>query len=294
MLALAATVHEGFPGPHGDLPEVDGDAGVFQRFLNIVVITDGSAAGGDKDVGLRCFANGALSGLQIVRHDAKVHDRGAKVLGHGSQCMAVGRDDLVRTRFAAWQDQFIPSGDQGHDRAAAHGELGCIGGSGKTDVACAERETRRQECVALAEVETGKTDVLIGFYRLQDSDGLSVGFGVLLDDNGVGPLWYRRTREDTHAVATFQPALEAVTGCGQADQAERGGRVGDICCDDRITVHGGGVERRLVADGFERLCQDAAKRLFQRHPCGRQWLHIFQDASAGLFDRDQGHGVTPR
>ena len=75
---------------------------------------------------------------------------------------------------------------------------------------------------------------------------LPLGRGVFLNDNGVSSCRHRGTGKNTYGLARFQLALERMAGGRGADDCElRGGVFGT----HRVTIHGGGIERRLIAFG---------------------------------------------
>ncbi len=54
---------------------------------------------------------------------------------------------------------------------------------------------------ALGEIEAGGADVAAGGDRLADDDGIAVGLGILLDQDGVGAGRNRRAGEDADGLA---------------------------------------------------------------------------------------------
>ena len=101
-----------------------------------------------------------------------------------------------------------------------------------------------------------------------DHRAVVVGFGVLLDEDGVGTGRHRRAGEDAHGLARPDGAVVAVAGGGHADDLQGGRHVGGIGGAHGVAVHRGGIEGRLGAPRLERLGQRAAGGLGQRHILG--------------------------
>ena len=87
------------------------------------------------------------------------------------------------------------------------------------------------------------------------------GPDIFLNDHRIGTLGEGSACKDAHRLPTFHRALEAMPRRRNADQL----KLGAISRNHRVAIHGGALERRLVAAGFQRQSQHPADGLGKRH-----------------------------
>jgi hypothetical protein len=152
-----------------------------------------------------------------------------------------------------------------------------------------------QESVAAAEVEAGRADEAAGLRRLAHGHAAVRRLGILLDDDRVGAGRDRGAGEDPDRLAGADRAGKAVAGRARPDQPQDGGHCRDVLVADRVAVHRGGREGRLVAERREVLRERAAGAGGDRPALGCDGpLDAGEHPGERLVDRDQAHrGLIP-
>ena len=120
---------------------------------------------------------------------------------------------------------------------------------------------------------------------------IAVGFGVLLDDDGVSAARHRTAGKDANGLAGADGTRKGMASGRNADyfQSCRGGC--DIGGANRIAIHGAGGKRRLVARGFQIAREDAAKGAIEFDDFGGERFDAGKNAGLRLFDRQQAHDL---
>jgi hypothetical protein len=99
-----------------------------------IVIANRSAAERDNDVGLRIERLGDQAGdrLDIVPGDAEIEYSRASLGADCGYAIGIGRDNLIRPRCAAGQQQLVTGGDDRYDRLCDHRQGRVVGGGGQS------------------------------------------------------------------------------------------------------------------------------------------------------------------
>ena len=118
-------------------------------------------------------------------------------------------------------------------------------GGGEHEGGRVEAPAGGEQHLALGEVDAPAAHVRALLDAFADENRVAVALGVLLDDDGVGALRQRRTREDAHGLAAAEGAGEALPGRRLADHGETLRQARQIRRAERIAVHGRRGKRRL-------------------------------------------------
>jgi hypothetical protein len=165
-----------------------------------------------------------------------------------------------------------------------------IHGSGEREAARVEALPGLQERLSGAEIEAARANEAAPRRACENRDGLALDARVLLDDDRVGAARQRRAGEDAHRFSPPDAAREAAPGDARADDAQRRWRARHVLRAHRVSVHGGGGERRLRAQGGEIARQGALVTGVQRHGLGGDRLaHAGEHPAKRFLDGKQAH-----
>ena len=87
--------HQRLAGPHGDLPEIEGESFILERGADQVVLAHRGAAGGDQQVRAIRAGGKAREGVGVVAGDAEVDRLATAPLHHRPERVRVGTHDLI-------------------------------------------------------------------------------------------------------------------------------------------------------------------------------------------------------
>ena len=166
-------------------------------------------------------------------------------------------DDLRRAERPAGRDELVAGRQHGDPRPSADGQIDMIGRRRQRHVSRRQASPRRNEELALAEVQSRRTQVVARGHCCFEVDAVAFAPHVFLNYDRVRALRHRRAGENPRRLARPDDSAEGAPGGGFADHGQRRGKVGRVRRAQGIAVHRRIGEGRLGAQGDEIARQHA-------------------------------------
>ena len=291
--AVQRSERDGLAGPHGDAPQVQLGAQLFQRGAHEVQVAHRDARRRHEHVRVLDGPQPALDVVEIVGGDAEIDRLAADLDGLGHQRVGVGVRDLSRTGLLTEVGQLVPGREDGHPRPATHAHLRPAQGGQESHLGRTDHLARREHAVARTDVLAARPDERARLDRARDHDARGVGLDVLLGDDGIGAVRHGRPGED----ADRRPRSDGAVGHGTRGHATHHGEPHRaagwrVFGADSVAVHRGVRPRRDLARGHHRLGQHAIESRQKAHPLLGQHGHPSEDLLPSLLDRQHPCTVT--
>jgi len=160
------------------------------------------------------------------------------------------------------------------------------------NVARRQAPARPQERLVFCEVLCPGANVGPARNRLADRNRRACRDDVFLNDNGIAAFWHRGAREDARCLTFPELALKRPPGPRLADEFNRCRDRRDIVGADRIAVHCGSVERRVIETRRDRVRERPAKSVTEIDVFRCERRGILEDAPKRFGDGEQSHGLS--
>src|SRR5690606_2022347 len=153
--------------------------------------------------------------------------------------------DLSHARRLAGANEFVARREDRHLGPPINNDLAVSHGCRKRQLARTKTATGTEQTHALTEIAAARADMIgLNIIALHE-DVIALALRVLLDDDAVGAIGNRRTREDADGFACTHAATERMPRGRLADDFQLRRQLRDVHDAHGIAIHRGSIERRL-------------------------------------------------